>query len=180
MRVRSVTREKGPWGSWPLTVEFAEIGGRIEPVAIRAERPLTTSALRRIPLGAFAEQARRDYYRGVKGMAETRGPYLGTRQRVSPELRRRARARLPAAEEGVRRPGRPRVLDEEHFEQVARVYAEAWTRGRNPTTAVARWGRVSLSTAAKWVARARHEFGFLAPTEKGKAGGVPGGKGRKK
>lgn len=65
--------------------------------------------------------------------------------------------------------GRPRLYGLQHYQEVSRVYAEAWHRGDPPTKAVAGWGNVSDSTAAKWVSKAR-ELGFLGPTTKGRPG----------
>jgi len=65
--------------------------------------------------------------------------------------------------------GRRPVYDRNFFQEVARVYKMAVTMGDNPTEAVMKWKTVSKSTAAKWVARARNEFGLLPPTTRGKA-----------
>jgi hypothetical protein len=54
---------------------------------------------------------------------------------------------------------------------VAEVYSEAFANGENPTRAVQRRFGVSYGSAAAYVRRARHDYGFLAPTEPGKAGG---------
>lgn len=59
-----------------------------------------------------------------------------------------------------------------HYADVATVYADAWAKGGHPTQAVSGHWTVAKATAAKWVARAR-ELGFLEPTTKGRAGGVP-------
>ena len=65
---------------------------------------------------------------------------------------------------------RPRPL-----EKVAAVYRQALRERKPPTKAVAdcpEWGPVDVSTAAKWVSRARHEFGFLPLTTQGKPAAV--------
>lgn len=58
------------------------------------------------------------------------------------------------------------------YAAIAQTYSSAWARGEHPTAAVASEFGVSKSTAAKWVAKCR-ERGLLAPTERGRAGGVP-------
>src|SRR5438445_51298 len=71
-------------------------------------------------------------------------------------------------------PGRPPLYSEDHFKAVADVYREAWRdtgqprKAGRPRKAVADRWKVSPSTAAKWVARAR-EMGFLPPTGQGRA-----------
>lgn len=63
----------------------------------------------------------------------------------------------------------PNALPGSVYEEVARVYRQAWSEGRAPTRAVAEHFTISESAAAKRVMRARRA-GFLPPTEKG----VPG------
>lgn len=58
------------------------------------------------------------------------------------------------------------------YASVAEVYLAAQREGRPPTSAVAEHGKVNKSTAGKWVSRAR-EFGFLAPTSRGKTSSAP-------
>lgn len=55
------------------------------------------------------------------------------------------------------------------YDQVARVYREAWARGDNPTAAVQEAFGLSYSGAAKRVLRARRA-GALPPTRQGKSG----------
>lgn len=55
------------------------------------------------------------------------------------------------------------------YEQVARVYRQAWMDGRRPTRAVAEHFTISDSAAAKRVMRAR-KAGLLPPTDKGVGG----------
>jgi hypothetical protein len=70
-----------------------------------------------------------------------------------------------AKAEPRRRPGRPAAYAPAHFEEVARIYREhVRAGGRAPTKAVQEHFTVSKSAAAKWVGRARHEFGLLEPT----------------
>lgn len=80
--------------------------------------------------------------------------------------------RLAAAvdESSAPKRGRPAVYGDEHYEAVAKVYAEAHANRHHPTQAVQEHYSVSKSQAAKWVAAARRK-GFLAPTRQG----VPAG-----
>ena len=55
---------------------------------------------------------------------------------------------------------------------MAEVYGNSWLDGGNPTQAVAEKFSVATATAAKWVSNAR-KLGFLAPTRRGVAGGIP-------
>src|SRR5207245_2076856 len=67
--------------------------------------------------------------------------------------------------------GRPRQYPDDHLVRVASIYRQAWEAHRPPTKAVAENLHLSHSAAAKWVAKAR-EAGLLAPTERGRAGGI--------
>jgi len=61
-----------------------------------------------------------------------------------------------------KRPGRPPLYGRQHYEEVARIYREhLQAGGRAPTKAVADHFAVTKATAAKWVARARHEFDLI-------------------
>jgi hypothetical protein len=65
---------------------------------------------------------------------------------------------------------RPRGrLGREHFVEVAAIYEEAVAQGFEPLRAIRERWPVSKAAAGKWVSRARHEFGLLPPTTRGKA-----------
>lgn len=154
MEIRTTTRRwPNASGPWKLVFHWAEVGGRFECVGldVRAVRkqpdPLTTSTLRSLNLASMIDEHR-------------------------PRFRRRKVSvrRTPVADESTRR-GRPPFYGVDHFVKVAQIYAEAWSKGKNPTQAVAEWAVVSQSTAAKWVYRAR-QYGLLGPTPRGRAGGV--------
>jgi hypothetical protein len=159
MEIRMTTRR---WpdasGPWKLVFRWAEVGGRFECVGLdmhavgRQPDPLTTSTLRSVNLAALIDEQR---------------PRL-RRRKVSA----RSASLSPKPEDEQTRRGRPPTYGADHFVQVAQIYAEAWDRSENPTRAVAEWGDVSQSTAAKWVYRARHQFGLLGPTSRGTPGGV--------
>lgn len=186
-RIEPVT-ELEPGGVWPRVVlRFAEIDGRAVLVNIEIGArfyadeegvdfeqelgapepvPITTAVLRSIPLGRLTEKALWEaasmYEKYASGAA---GVELGDEGRRFAE-ERAAAARAGAAKK--RRPGRPRLYDDEHFARVARVYREH-SGGRAPTKAVAESFQTSKATAAKWVARAR-EMGLLEPHERSEYG----------
>ncbi|MCU1591668.1 MAG: hypothetical protein JWP11_2924 [Frankiales bacterium] len=66
---------------------------------------------------------------------------------------------------------RGRDLGDDHYREVAAIYAQALRDGRSPTKAVQEHYTVEKSTAAKKVARAR-ERGFLPKTTRGRIGSV--------
>ncbi|HUG08898.1 MAG TPA: hypothetical protein VMP13_08400 [Acidimicrobiia bacterium] len=140
-----------PQGPWVIAFEWAELDDRLEVVSVTVaaadrDRPVTTSDLRAIPFASLINDARRQ-------MVE----------------------RMPGDSLDIRkaRSGRTR-LDKAHFENVAAAYIKAHKAGRSPTKEIAELFKVSKSTAAKWVGRARHDFDppLLGPTPKGKAGGI--------
>lgn len=99
------------------------------------------------------------------------GPANGTDKRAEALLALLHAVELPI-ESSRRRGGRPPVYGDEHYREVARIYAEAWSNGdRHPTLTVAAEHTVARSTAAKWVSTARQR-GFLGPTLPRRAGGV--------
>jgi hypothetical protein len=173
---------------WQLTFHWAVVDGRPECVGLdirsfqeeRSEKerkvkrlpgtdpePIRATTLRKLDLGRLLDEAREDH-KALMQWAATYG------KGVEAALRKRALEVLPVFEEGGDRSrgGRPPLHGPDHFEKVARTYIEALTHGRPPLKAVAAWGSVSASTAAKWVARCR-ELGLLGPTTQGKAGGMP-------
>jgi len=168
-----------PSGPYLVTLDFAEVGGRLECVRfeIGADMdepnspdpvPVTASALRGIPLGELIDQALFERTKTLRRWAKEAGPAGGRSRRL--------RDRVASAEASLgRAPGRPPEYSEDHFKQVADAYTRAWKIGGHPTESVATQWHVSPSAAAKWVARAR-EMGFLPPTERGRArGGQPRG-----
>jgi hypothetical protein len=57
----------------------------------------------------------------------------------------------------------------EFFAAVADVYTEALAQGLDPYSKIRERWPASKSTTAKWVSRARHDFGLLPPTTRGRA-----------
>jgi hypothetical protein len=147
-----------------IVLRFAEVDGRMACVNVEIGAdfegkegldplPVTTEVLRRIPLARLVQESLWKAVRQYDAVAS--GAF-------SPSLAEHAKARLPAARastERPKRPGRPRIYDEKHYEEVASVYRQH-SGGRAPTKAVTEHFRVTKSTAAKWVARAR-QMGLL-------------------
>jgi hypothetical protein len=132
-------------------------------------RPLDTSTLRGVKLHSEIKKARKQWVRELEALAK--GSLHGSK--VASGIQREARSRLPVAQEAAKydRPGPPH-LGRGHFEKVALVYRDAHRSGDSPTAAVAEHFRVAYSTAARWVSRARHEYGLLPTTRRGKARSV--------
>lgn len=178
-----------PWpdplkGPWTVTAHFALVNGRSECVGLdvrsfkmvqrvddegqsRAEyrvqpwakpQPVTGAVLRSLPVAGIARVLRQD----LADLAHWRAADQSLDKRTRGMLAKRA-GELPETTY--------RVHSQEHYEQVAEVYAKAYRRGEYPTKAVAEELKATRSAAAKWVARAR-ALGLLGETEKTKAGGV--------
>ncbi len=162
-------------GAWDIGLAFAVVNQRLECIGVdlrsvpdgaspagdhaSLQRPITALLMRAIPWIRIVESERRALLSGD-------GPFDGLE---APDPRSRQAAEKWHATVG--RSGRRPRYGPEHFEEVARVYSDAWQRREAPTKAVAEHWTVSKSTAAKWVARTR-DLGLLGPTRRGKAGGV--------
>lgn len=128
--------------------------------------PLTTSHLRDLHLSSLVSELREAMADSLRARTDT-----GALDRADTDSTEYQELAHRADESSPRRGRRP-TYSRDHFRQVAEVYARAHLTGSNPRDAVAEWGTVSGSAAAKWIARAR-EYGFLESTDKGKAGGIP-------
>jgi hypothetical protein len=155
---KKITRMLAPsttgWRDWQVVVHWAEIGQREEPVGLdirprgtTIERlspdpsraaPITATALRGLALGRVLQDA---------GSPDDQEP-IGRRSDFEA--------------------GRGSRLGRSHYEEVAEVYAAARRSGGKPTQAVKEHFGVSYSAAAKYVQRARHDFGLLTRTSQGK------------
>lgn len=166
-----------PAGTYVVTLDFAEVGGRLECVRFEigadvdepnapVPAPLTASVLRGVPLRELIDQTLFEQTKNLRRWAREAGP-TGRDARA-------LRDRVAAAEGSLgRAPGRPPEYSDDHFKLVADAYTRAWKINRPPRQAVATQWQVSPSTAAKWVARAR-KMGFLPPTKRGRPrGGQP-------
>ena len=145
-------------GNYDVTLRFALIDGRMECVGAdievvqgRRPRALTAEALRALPFGSLVAKRR---------------PEAGVTLRVGQAVAHEEA--LPITPVKRRRGGRPPIYGPEHWQEVARIYTEAWAKNKTPTRAVARHWGVSESAAAKWVAKCR-DLGLLPKTTKGKA-----------
>lgn len=181
-------RQRGPW---LLVFWYVELDGRVEcvgfemrsivkdterdqeVVAPEGPRRLTASTLDRVAFDGLQHEAResggRYTPRGLVKILESLG--------ADPEKTLewwQSLDRKPTTAPG---PGRPRTYGPDHFLEVATVYSAADRHGRPATKAVQehfaeKWGEdVKRGQAAKWVHRARHEFGFLEETEARQQGG---------
>ncbi len=154
-------------GPWLVTMKLAEVNGRLECASITLsvddfpQHVVNASTSRDLPFGLLL-----DMVRATNSLPGTYTEDEGERER-----RRRAVHRAWERARSKHRGGRPPEYGAEHFLAVAECYREAFERG-NPTQAVAAKWQVQTSTAAKWVSRARNEFGLLAPTTRGKAAGA--------
>lgn len=132
-------------------------------------RPLTAAALR-VPFAAILQNARRAMHEeyaartAVDGSKRARDQRAGKRPGDDPVLD----ALFAGANQGPRR----RSHDLAHWEEVARVYSEAWKAGIvPPREAVRQHFHISASMAGKWIHKLRREpLCLLPPTTPGKAG----------
>jgi hypothetical protein len=165
-------------GGGRLVVRFGweVVRGRLEATGMEVEssRPLAAEVVRSVRWASVVEDARRRYLALAQTAAAGRLEEIfgslytdarqDTREEVAERVTGRAQETLSALEERPGRPGRPRQYGREHFEEVARIYSEAYAKGEPPTRTVAERFQVSRSAAAKWVARAR-DAGLLPEAE---------------
>jgi hypothetical protein len=149
-------------GPWAITVELADVDGRLECVGISvrssSSKSLTAEAFRGVRLGRVVDLARRNI------TARTSGS-MGQVTRV--DLAKDAQAELDRRDFSK---GGAHGLPPRELARVADVYAQAWREGRKPTQAVAKRFHITPSAAAKRVHRAR-QLGLLSATTKGKPSG---------
>lgn len=102
------------------------------------------------------------YYRALR-----RGGNL-----YSDEIRQQATQLLPAFEERSKKPGpgAPRRYGLEHWQNVAEIYTEAWTKGQETSVAVAEHFGVNTAKARKWIWRVKNEFHIPVPQGSTKQG----------
>lgn len=119
-----------------------------------------TSVAIRLPLGELLGRVLDEYSQESRIIAKATSASDGLRASVETNQARVEASPVPR--------GRRPMYGVPHFARVARVYTDAMARGQRPTAAVAAWGSVNKSTAAKWVARAR-ALRLLPPTTRGRA-----------
>lgn len=175
-------------GPWLLVFSFLELNQRSEcvgfeirsfvkdvegqqaPVAPGPIKPLTTTTLRQVSFDSLAQQARKNGSAFVPHSFYNLLSQLGLESAGVEKLLNEAEARATGAADTGRPPGRPKSYEQDHFGEVAEVYLQADRMGLPATRAVQehfarKWDdEVSRSQAAKWVYRARHEYGFLGKT----------------
>jgi len=120
--------------------------------------------LRKLPIGAIAELTR-------ERIGDAYGKYaawLGDESWEPTESMRDLARRHGAVGDAFKAGRTKRDLGEDHYREVAQVYAAAVRTGK-PTQAVAEHFQVAKSSAAKKVARARVK-GFLPATQRGRVG----------
>ena len=141
---------------WRVRLDLDVVEGRLECThfemwmgATEAGVPVTTTALRGVPLGSLVEGATHH----VRALAEQYEPVAAVAEVIPTKPPRM---------------GRPPVYNAEHWKGVAATYRKAG--GRKPTMAVANAFGVSRSTAAGWVRRCR-ELGELGDAVARRRGG---------
>lgn len=147
---------------WRYALTWEPVDGRIEctrlELAALDGQPVTSSALRAFPIGAFLARGRR----------KQRDLALWVADAVPG---RRAEALAQATAWSAARDGQPgpKGYAPKHYVKVAEVYRREALVGGRPRLAVAEHFTVTPSAAAKWIAKAR-AMGLLPPGRKGKAG----------
>jgi hypothetical protein len=136
---------------WEVTLGWGIVNGRYEAVEVRIigpgrQRAVTSETLRRIPLGKFVRENRK------RQQAEREGLQGKARDRRTKNFWRDDTMRW-GGQRGV-------ALTVEDLREVARVYGEARAWGDPVTKAVAERFKISESTAAKRIMRARRA-GFI-------------------
>lgn len=171
-------------GPWWLMFRWAMVSGRPECVGVdirscretgqdwppelplwsQTPPTLTWEVWRSLPVPTIVRDLRQHFAqldaRWWREMAED--PAMADNEGDRMELRRSA-AKAEARVAGAT------ALPSSVYEEVARVYREAWQAGDNPTQAVATHFTLTASAAAKRVMRAR-QAGLLPATRKGKGG----------
>lgn len=152
---------RGDVGAWDIEMTFSIIEGRVRCCglniqSVNAERPLSTTALRAIPIATLVHEALEDPPREIRDLARLK-PFNYLRDLAELGL---SIGRKPDDDLGPKL-GRPRKYDADHYVQVARIYSDAPSR---PTAAVAEHFGVKRTRAANWVRKAR-ELRLLKPAD---------------
>jgi hypothetical protein len=135
---------------WDVETEWADIGGRLEPVSVKVSAdpdspsPVIGDVLRRLPIGALQKQIRRG------------GPLIGPSIERHPSGIRASGDLADLVERTTKFVGhRGVVTSPEEIEEVAAIYRRAWGSGEEVTKAVAEHFHISKSTAGKRIMRAK-------------------------
>jgi hypothetical protein len=159
----SLFQWEGPWPAtskdgdspWRLYLEMNVVDGRLECTrfsmwmgATEAGKPVTTTAVRGVPLGSLVSGAAQH----AQEIANRNAPWVEVVEKIPSEPRPK---------------GRPPKYDLEHWKSVAATYRAAG--GRSPTQAVVDKFGVPRQTAGGWVRRCR-ELQLLGPTDERRPG----------
>lgn len=144
---------------WGKTTADGSVDRFAEEGLEAVETPVTAEALRKVPLGRLIGEARRRQTQLAGRLKRLGGDTESDGTQAEAVWAPRVSGRRP-------------IYDDAHWREVARIYSEAWQAGDDPTSAVARHYYVAKSTAAKWVAKARNQLGYIPKTDKGRARGV--------
>jgi hypothetical protein len=154
-------------GPWLVTVGWREIRGRWEPIGIKVEATeprgpvdleshiLTAKLVQDIPVGALVKSGRHK----LRAVAEMVAGYY--EEEGNPKAAHEVR---DYGRKFEARAGRPPVLSDDFYREVAEIWMEAWHLGNPTTKAVqehysrSKW--VSYPTASRWCTEARNR-GFL-------------------
>jgi hypothetical protein len=156
----------------PRDGAFVCTGMSIELLPDETPQPITATLMRALPVARLVSAARAKRFEEAGGCLVD--AYDGG-QDISPEVVESLR---PGTERWTERsPGRPVVLNEPLYSEVAQIYSSALSAGTSPLVAVQRRWMVSRPTASRYVAAAR-SHGLLPPTVRGRARGngplIPG------
>jgi hypothetical protein len=145
---------------WLVSLTFSVVDGALtctgfEVVSDSDQHPLTSTVLRKIPLGRLIDEALRDPSAELLAMAGL--PTMNYLETLAAHGLGLMRERTPKSLST--RSGRPVKYESDHYAVVASIYLKAH---RHPTEAVAHYFGVPRSRAANWVRRAR-EIGLITP-----------------
>lgn len=152
-------------GPWLVTIGWRLIHDRWEPIGVKVEATepygpgdleshvLTAKVAREVPFGELVKTGRRKLKQSCEMIAE-----LDEQQGHLEE----AQWMRDYGRKFEARAGRPPMLSDDHYREVAAVWMEAWNTGEPTTKAVERRYTVSYPTAARWATESRNR-GFLSP-----------------
>jgi len=161
-------------GELAVHVRLGRVGGRLEVVGIALEgtSPITSTTLRRIPVGRIRATAIDAYLRQRAAANAPDAPLLNDadldddfreRRRAYWDAARQHMAEDPATERAIRVRISPETLAD-----VAGLYRQAVADHQSPVVTIMEVYGVSRGVANKWVSNARRA-GLLPPTTKGRA-----------
>jgi len=160
-------------GELIVHVRLGRVGGRLEVVGIALEGPsaITSTTLRRIPVGQIRAAAIDKYLRHRAAVDAPDAPAINDAD-LDDDFRERRSAYWAAARRMAETPaaegaGRVRISPEQ-LADVAAIYRQAVADHRSPVVTIMEVYAVSRGVANKWVSNARRA-GLLPPTTKGRS-----------